>query len=183
MKNFGNTLAAFVLGLLLVSLVLNVVFIPKAIRKQGVQLQAYDKPMIINQFEPSKQLETKHLINHPTLIGVDTAGIAVYSDTLKNQDVDIVFSNRIQGTLLSSKLVYKLKTPPFQPVILTPPPINRQRGRLYMTGTLEIPDSKIQIPNEFKLGLLYVPGAGRLLAGYQYGVNTGSHSITLGYKF
>lgn len=178
MKNIANILASFVLGLLLISVVLNVVFIPKAIRKPTVKLQPYEKIRIINQFtDTSKQIEKQHLINHPTLLKIDTSGIAVYSDTIISQDVDIAFTNRVQGVLLSSKLVYNLKTPQYQ-FVTNQTTIKDQAGRLYGVGSLSSGPG-----NNFYLGVMYVPGHSHFMAGYLHGFGPGTHQFLIGYKF
>lgn len=178
MKQFSSTLALFVIGLLFVSIVLNVVFIPRAIRKPPVELQPYEKTVILN----SSVNEPKFIVNQVireglTPISTDTAGNSVYTDTIRNQYVDIAFTNCVQGVLLSSKLDYTLKTPPLsvEPLLRT---IKDRSGRLYGVGSLSTEPA-----NPVSLGLIYVPGRSRLLLGYQYGICPGTHSIMLGYQF
>lgn len=177
MKQFSSTLALFVLALLFISVILNVVFIPKAIRKPSVQLQPYEKIRIINQFEKEKQIEKQHLINHPTLIKTDTAGIAVYSDTVKTETVDFSFSSEVKGILLSSKLDYTLKTPAYT-FATNQTQIKDRKSRFYGVGALSTGPAK-----NFHLGVIYVPGRSRLMGGYLYGVSPGTHQFLIGYKF
>jgi len=178
MKTFSNILALFVIVLLAVSVTFNIVFIPKAIRKQGIWLQAYEKPVIINQLpEMPKHIENQILRTELKPISEDTAGIRVYSDTIKNQDVSFVFTNRVQGVLLSSKLDYKFSLPVNMPAVINQASL-ASRGRVYAVGAIStMPGNAIQF------GGIYTPRNSRLLFGYLYGTGHQSHTILLGYKF
>ncbi|MGD9930155.1 MAG: hypothetical protein AB7U05_09055 [Mangrovibacterium sp.] len=200
MRTFSNILALFVIVLLAVSVTLNLVFIPKAIRKPAVQLQAYEKPVIINQLaEMPKTVENQLLRTELKPISEDTAGIRVYSDTIRNQDVVISFTNRVQGVLLSSKLDYKFSIP----VINQVSPYGQTqvyghdmswpsvvKSRLYAVGG--ITRDRMEAggwPNDYdrtrvQLGLFYVPGKSRFMAGYLHGFGPGrNNSFLIGYRF
>ena len=174
MKNFSNILAAFVIGLLFVSMILNIVFIPKAIRKQS---PVTTTETIFKTDTVFKEVEKQVVVEVPTLIYKDTSNIAVYADTIKNQDVDIALTSRVQGVLLSSKLDYKVHIPVYN-TQTTQQTIKVQSGRLYGVGSLST-----GLASNIHLGVIYVPGKSRAMFGYMYGISPGTHQLILGYKF
>ena len=175
MNKISSILAIFIICLLFVSIILNIVFIPKTSRKPGtITLTEY-----VNTTDTVfKIIEKQVFIEKPTIVYRDTGSVVVYRDTIHTQHVDIEFTNRVQGELLSSKLDYKLKTFEYKPIFKQAQQGHNQKDRLYLVG-------KLQVSTEINpgIGAIYIPGKPRFMAGYVYGLNHKTHNLLIGYKF
>lgn len=184
MFNPGKIITWIAVLVFVFSIGLNVVYIPKTIRKQP---QIIKTETVYNTDTVYKYIENKVFIEKPTLDTViihDTLVYTnVYRDTIHNQDVDIIAVSRIQGVLQSQTFEYKLKFPEITKSEVTTTneyiEVPTYKTGFYALGSLAI------APNngaDLFVGLSVIT-KGRAMVAYQYGLSSKSHMISFGYRF
>ena len=111
---------------------------------------------------------------------IDSANdVKVYSDSTKNADIVIYWSDSIQGTLLAKHLSYKLFVPKqIEKTII----VDNSK-----TITVEKNTHKLYLETEFgtfdkNIGFDFIHKKNKLKAGYNYNFASKSHNLKIGVK-